>query len=78
MKVTKLIKMLMSTFLILATGLMITSCANSNGKTSVSYSMSVGYGYPMYYGASPYYRGGAVVVRPPRRAVHSNVAPRRR
>ncbi|MCJ8319016.1 MAG: hypothetical protein MJK12_05255 [Colwellia sp.] len=68
----KITKIMLSVVLILATSLFLTSCANSNGKTSVSYSMSVGYGYPMYYGASPYYRG-AVVVRPPRRAVHSNV-----
>lgn len=78
MKIIKVVKMLTSAVLILATSVLITSCANSNGKSSVSYSMSVGYGYPMYYGASPYYRSNVMVVRPPARAVYYNKGVRRR
>ena len=61
----RLVKIFLSALCILVTGLITTSCANSHVSGSVSYSMGVGYGYPMYYGARPYYRSNVVVVRPP-------------
>ena len=61
----KLFKTLLIALFILVTSVLMTSCANTHVSGSVSYSMGVGYGYPMYYGARPYHRTNVVVVRPP-------------
>lgn len=64
MKLTKIILIILITSL---TGLTLSSCENTQVSGSVSYSMGMGYGYPMYYGPRGYSHTNVVVVKPPRR-----------
>lgn len=71
-------KVIVSLLSVLLLSLIISGCGNTSG--SVSYSMGVGYGYPMYYGGG-YRQNNVVVVRPPRGGNPgrpSRPAPRRR
>lgn len=70
-------KAILISFTIILTSLVLSACENTHVSGSVSYGMSMGPGYPMYYGAG-YHRSPVVVVRPPRGGGHRPPPPRPR
>ena len=62
----KFIKITLLSFSILLTGITLTGCENTQVSGSMSYGMSMGGGYPMYYVSGCPRRSTVVVVRPSR------------
>jgi len=63
----KFVKILLTSLVLMLTGMTLSGCENTSVSGSVSYGMGMGYGYPMYYGGGYHHRSDVIVVRPPRK-----------
>jgi len=63
----KSINVILTTSVLLLSGLTLSGCENTSVSGSVSYGMGMGYGYPMYYGHHHHHHPDVIVVRPPKK-----------
>lgn len=64
----KAIKTTLISLFVILMSMMLSGCENTQVSGSMSYGMSTGYGYPMYYGSGHrHHHSDVIVVKPPRK-----------